>query len=100
MPNGNPVPAPEARAVFDAIVFLSRCLQNAPVEVLQQANTLVRDYFMGVIDGSGEPPKNSSEQRVLGALWAEIEMAIEERAGSPSPGSGTENPPITDPVSM
>jgi hypothetical protein len=65
--------------VVNAVKAVSRCLDFAPLDVLEKAHSLVYDHYMRVVERSRGSFENASEQRVLGMLWAEIEMAIDER---------------------
>ncbi len=76
-------PTPQANIspddVVSAVKAVSRCLDGAPLDVLEKAHALVHEHYMAVVERSRGSFDNASEQRVLGMLWAEIELAIDER---------------------
>lgn len=56
--------------------MISRAVDTAPVEVLEEAHALIEQHFLSVTaSGSLE---NAAEQRVLGVLWAEVETALDQ----------------------
>ena len=68
-------------ALFAAVKLISRCLDDASLETLQEVHTHLQDHFLRVTDVNRGNLDNAAEQRVLGMLWAEIEVAIDERTG-------------------
>ena len=64
-------------ALKDAIVLISRCIDGATTETLQQCHALVEVHFSRVRDNGNT--ENWAEQRLVGALWAEIEVSLDQR---------------------
>jgi hypothetical protein len=61
-------------ALVDAIKMLSRSLDNANLDCLEQTHAMLEQHFYSVT--SDRNATNFSEQRLVGVLWAEIEVAI------------------------
>jgi hypothetical protein len=60
-----------------AIKLISRCLDDASLDCLERTHALLEAHFFSV----AEPPtfENAAEQRILGMLWAEVEIAVDAR---------------------
>lgn len=67
--------SPEGLAA--AVRLISRSLDGAGLETLEGAHAILEKHFLVVIAAGSTD--NFSEQRVLGVLWAEIEVEIDKR---------------------
>jgi hypothetical protein len=65
-----------AEEILEAVKVVSTCLDHAPLAILESAHALVREHFMEVMERTHRSLDQASEQRVVGALWSEIELAI------------------------
>ncbi len=68
--------------LLEATQVLSRSLAKASTKTLQGAHTLIGTYFNSLVEASGGSFENAAEQRLAGTLWAEIEIALDERAST------------------
>lgn len=65
--------------LLEAAQVLCRSLSAASPETLETAHALIGRYLHAVVDAAGGSLENAAEQRVLGILWAEIEIALDAR---------------------
>lgn len=65
--------------ILDAVRTVAHCLDHAPIETLEQANQLVHDHFLEVIERTKRSVEEAAEQRVVGTLWSEIDLALLRR---------------------
>ena len=63
--------------LLEAIKMISRSLDSAATDTLERTHALLEAHFFEVT-GSGSLD-NAAEQRVLGVLWAEVEVALDRR---------------------
>ena len=66
-----------AEVLLEAIKMISRSIDGASLETLERTHELLEAHFFAVTEASGR--ENAAEQRVLGILWAEVEVARDQR---------------------
>ena len=60
-----------------AVKLLSRCLDAAPLEVLERSHAELATHFVEIT--AGDCMETANEQRLMSVIWAEIEVAIDAR---------------------
>ena len=68
-----------ATEILKAVKTVSSCLDHAPLDELEHAHDLVHDHFLDVVERTRRSLVEAAEQRVIGVLWSEIELAIDRR---------------------
>ena len=79
MMKGSPRDPYAAAKIFEAVTLISRSFNEASIEELLAAHDMVHNHFLDVVEAARGTFDNAAEQRVLGSLWAEIEMTIDDR---------------------
>ncbi|MCK5689237.1 hypothetical protein KAI87_08200 [Myxococcota bacterium] len=72
-------PIEDAKKLLDAVKGISCALEHTELDTLREAHILIRDYFLLITDPDSPAHGTIAEQRVVGAMWAEFEVAIDER---------------------
>ena len=75
------VPEPtneRARHLFEALKTMADECERGSTDVLSRVHELLGDYFQEVREPYGRSD-NKIEQRMVGALWAELEEVIDSR---------------------
>lgn len=67
-----------ARHLFEAVKAIAFECDRGSTDVLAKAHELLAEYFLEVTNPHGRTD-NEIEQRMVGALWAEIEGVIDSR---------------------
>ncbi len=67
-----------ARYLFEALQTIAAECERGSTEVLTKVHALLGDYFLELTEPFGRAD-NKIEQRMVGALWAEIEEIIDRR---------------------
>ena len=63
--------------LVEAIQMISRSIDGASLDTLERAHAVLEVRFFEVIESGSLD--NAAEQRILGILWAEIEVEIDKR---------------------
>ncbi len=67
-----------ARYLFEALKTIASECERGPTDVLAKIHALLGDHFLEVTKPYGRAD-NEIEQRMVGALWAELEEVIDRR---------------------
>lgn len=62
--------------LMEAIKTISRSVDSANLEILEETHRRLREHFLSVAQAAGK--ESAAEQRILGVLWAELEIAVDE----------------------
>jgi hypothetical protein len=67
-----------ARELFGAVKLVAESFERGSTDVLAELHVKLSDYFLEITEPHGRTD-NEIEQRLVGAMWAELEEVLDSR---------------------